>query len=578
MARCMDMPELRTLLSRHLDRNDLLNACRVCKAWYQDFKPALWRHYTINWRESDEHVYERFDDSCPVVTNLRQNVRHIRSVHFPYQYDMVEDLSHLIQVLVDGCRNQLVELEVAATKDEHWAQFTQLCHNNAHTITQLQWPMDVYGTVEQRYTMLRALPNLQSLHICFEYESPLVNIMPLLQVLASLDKLERLSLKGWHSYKDLVPDLGITPNTPRPVLQHLKELTLDDSCLTPHTLELLRRCPNLEILTLNPDLPNSNLNDSSERDTLLHTVAQIIKDYMPCLRTLSLGEKWSGEDEPLEILLESLAPPTIDNEKGKWIQHLIVNADHMMSQTVVDAIAAQEEQEHQSPLDLNVDIGSTCLGANLVSLRLAMIEWDVSIAPIFRVCSNLKTFILEDTWSKLTEDLTAEAWMCTQLEVLHLAVVMQDDGEGGDGGSTGRGSSSSLSRSSTLWPTLAPRPRQTHRTIALERAFLGRVGALVNLRELRLGHENSLRLRYIGQIQCLLMRQETGLEQLMNLKQLWHLDLGKAPYEQGIEELEWMHQHWPRLLALTCERVRAVELYWLAEHWADLRLKQLRSF
>ncbi|KAF9426383.1 hypothetical protein BGZ94_006605 [Podila epigama] len=99
---------------------------------------------------------------------------------------------------------------------------------------------------------------------------------------------------------------------------------------------------------------------------------------------------------------------------------------------------------------------------------------------------------------------------------------------------------------------------------AIQRRVLRQLGALKSLKRLCLGHplvqykrhiyqaqSEFLRLQdFYYQVSCLEMSLDSGLDQLVELKDLEELHVTGMAHRIGVDELEWMLLHWPKLKRL----------------------------
>ncbi|KAF9159048.1 hypothetical protein DFQ26_006954 [Actinomortierella ambigua] len=144
----------------------------------------------------------------------------------------------------------------------------------------------------------------------------------------------------------------------------------------------------------------------------------------------------------------------------------------------------------------------------------------------------------------------------------------------------------------------APRLREAYpgESIHLQQQVLARLGRLRQLRRLQLGLEDldaaeRDAIKYSANYQapfhdwhyqdeCLDMTLASGLGQLLSLRQLRYLNIGRMASRVGPEEVEWMVQHWPQLETLEglCadeEEEAAWQLWAIAPHINTIRFHRI---
>ncbi|KAG0038892.1 hypothetical protein BGZ82_010477 [Podila clonocystis] len=611
--RVLDIPELLASICVFLTPHHLLQCALVRRQWHLLFIPYLWSNIHIR----NKAQFDRFTRACEQEegetiatenTPLPLLVRHglyIRSIHTAFY-------SLLCPLLEDSvsCAS-LTRLEFPAN-----TTFTSPILPSEGNSTPTTTPkdatlarlgldnsgMDETGTpdfqavAEYRqlltatsqtqsfdevvlYRLMKKCPRLEALAFAtfpFYHDSMIIRIADRLAGLKKLDltnphncqvKAQSIQYLLQHCTQGLEElKVSISPSSKAEVSQRewIKEL----SPLGLKKLELLGDLSGGGDLLWLPVLPSCSqlqelsldLFDTAAQNQLAHC----LQEYCPSLRNLTLRCFAGPQEEQDLVNLVQLNPATI-------LRKLSMKFFHGLGSLFTAALTRHlptleslvfEECDGISSEDIQYLLGSCP--------RLSMFQAMTNNGPRFS-----STVYLD------VEDMLSGPWACEEtlesLKVIITGIPRPDQQQDQFGA-----------------PLTGPLHDVNDRdNYECQKAVYQRLGALVNLREMWLGHDaqdlddednyypvdGQGLWRFIDpdyQFECLEFSIRSGLPQLAGLKKLRRLNVDRMMTRIGQAEVQWMAQQWPKLqtvvgLVVQGEKVsKAVQ--WLYSHRPDIDL------
>ncbi|KAK3806651.1 MAG: hypothetical protein J3Q66DRAFT_406789 [Benniella sp.] len=514
------LPELRQHLAQYLDFETLKAFSLVCKAWYLDAHPILWKHFScrVPWKFPTSSGYAVWLEA------IRENARSFRHVH---NIECNERAPEIGELLLDRCRN-LITIDAAVVMMD----VGNPCR---------YWEETLRPLVEQNRASLRRLKLLVA-------DSPFMNSLQLQTLMPSLSHLQSLELNVQRmTLEDLLPVL--------------------DAC--PSSLERLHLSPNLQRRNFNLENsithPSSLTMATSLRLKHLHIHGtcydNTLEDVLSHLAVHSLEELQISVIYPLRVSptlrdalwrLTHLHLDRIRPSPERVVPHILgVIQPHQLRHVYLgsvdtESIANLVGQQHESLVFLNVGI-----------LKL---HTEV-LADIMATCGKLKHlfFTVRPFVDIRTLIDPQRPWVCTELEDF--------------GGFFG------LSRC----PRPRPPPSSdssgvsdSERSRQVEDQFMQRLGQLTKLRSLvQQSHYMDLIMAAEIDMEIMSWSLNTGLAHLKGLTNLQTLKFVERdlPIGIGIPEMEFIKQHWHCLKELAYYEMDDSDLEeWLGSEWPELKV------
>lgn len=504
-----DLPtEVLESILPHLSQPDLAPCVRVSRAWHKTLVPYLWRTLAI--RSNAQRMKFDTDEAQKA---LRRHACHVRDLHIVLKEHYNEFLPSQ-QILISD--PGVIHNKVFTTSPFSNLDSLELCHFNI-------WEVKVKRS-QRILALVRQNPRLRRLKIDIDMDpSTLINI-----VTKYLPTLQDLDLSSyWRGdVKALLKNLpeGIRNVRLRNVFheapseaQNKTSAESDVSATMArhhHALESLHIDGNLAGQVENillPFLASCSRNLKSVRGTGLC----IFVNAKITSALSDLGIVW-------EILSHHSLPENIsDADLAKVISSSSRWTSIDLHESLVGPLAAAAIVDNCGRLEV-LDIMNHC-GRGLSGSHLQAI---LSKATPLR--SLQAHWLLHE--NKITaSDILSSQWATTSLEHMDLKIDVPRADE-------------ALPDNSAVI--------QAHRNV--QRQVLRRLGQQTKLRKLVIGGmATTPATGHFGhQRNCLEMTLESGLDELVDLKDLEELDIHHMDHRAGVPELEWMVANLPRLQLL----------------------------
>ncbi|KAK3806658.1 MAG: hypothetical protein J3Q66DRAFT_406795 [Benniella sp.] len=527
-----NLPELRQHIAQYFDFDTLKAFSLVCKAWYHDARPLLWKHFSCKISRECSSSPEEY---ALWLDTIRRNANSFR--HICYNYSHFKPVaSEICNLLLDQCHGLVtiggnVTMTDAQDPSPYWkATLMPLIKQNRVSLQRLQ--LRVATGLSNRSLKLRTLvanlPCLRSLELG-ALEMTLEDLLLILDACPdSLECLELLSYLGRRKNLDQGDSVSQLhhSSTSMAMCLRLKHLRIRDGCDDGILEDLLSRLAahSLEELQLDAVFP-------------LPTIP-ILQNALWRLTHLHLSYMFPSADLILPALLDAIHPHQLRS----------VHLSDMDTECTAKLI----EKQHQSLSSLNVTFEQGHTGA---------------LGDILATCGKLKRLSFSaDPFVDVRILIDPQKpWVCTELETFegHFGLFTSSIPQQHPLSVVSPLLALPLGPPSCFYSLFKENDEHERKT---EDLFMRRLGQLTKLRFVHRQCDK----RSMNTMKWSLASGLNHLNGLANLQTLKYDEI--LPKGIGIHEMMFIKQHWHSLQEVVCHALNSTTEEWLVTNWPRLKV------